>query len=328
MTTLRTGGAGTPRTLPPDALSGCVRSATRAPSLHNSQPWLFRITGDAVEVHADPRRRLDALDPAGRELFISVGAALFTLRLAIRREGFLTHCTLFPDPDDENFVARIAIGRPAEPSPAVVALADAIAHRHSNRGPFTEVPVPAVALELLRDAAGREDAVLSVADAATRDAIVALSRAADRSLRARGGYRAATIRSARHARRDGTPHLPVGPWDALESVPTRDFGLLPEQPPVTGPFEPYPMILVLATAGDDRQHWVTAGQALQRVLLAATWQNLATTPVSQPVEVPAVRRRLTAGAEGLWAQMVVRIGYGRPAPASPRRDLSEVLMPD
>ncbi|MEV4703019.1 Acg family FMN-binding oxidoreductase [Actinoplanes sp. NPDC049316] len=326
--TVRTGGADAPRTLPPAVLTGCVRSATAAPSLHNSQPWLFRVTGDGVDVYADPRRRLEGLDPAGRELFISVGAAVFTLRLAIRREGFLTRCALFPDPDDADLVARVTVGRPAVPSPAVEALADAIARRHSNRGPFTEDPVPATTLELLRDAAHREGAVLTVADAATRDAIVALSHAADRSLRARGGYRAEKSRSVRHPRRDGMPFSPVGPWDALEAVPTRDFGLLPEQPPETGAFEPYPTILVLSTPGDDRAHWVIAGQALQRVLLAATWQNLATTPASQPVEVPAVRRRLTDGARGLWAQMVIRIGYGRPAAATARRDLSEVLLPD
>ena len=83
--------------------------------------------------------------------------------------------------------------------------------------------------------------------------------------------------------------------------------------------------MVLATAGDDRPAWLRAGQALQRVLLTATWHNLATTPISQPVEIPAIREQLTDTASGVWAQMVLRAGYGRPTVSTPRRPLSDVI---
>jgi hypothetical protein len=85
--------------------------------------------------------------------------------------------------------------------------------------------------------------------------------------------------------------------------------------------------MVLATDGDTRHHWVRAGKALQRVLLTATWLNLSTTPISQPVEIPAVRELLTDTRAGVWAQMVLRVGYGRPAAATPRRPLAEVVVP-
>jgi hypothetical protein len=83
---------------------------------------------------------------------------------------------------------------------------------------------------------------------------------------------------------------------------------------------------VLSTDGDRREQWVHAGQALQRVLLTATRLKLATTPISQPVELPAVRELLTDTAAGRWAQIIVRLGYGQPAPATPRRPLAEVLL--
>ena len=50
----------------------------KAPSLHNSQPWLFHAGPAHVDVHADRARQLQVLDLAGRELLISVGAAVFT----------------------------------------------------------------------------------------------------------------------------------------------------------------------------------------------------------------------------------------------------------
>ncbi|MFI7542526.1 Acg family FMN-binding oxidoreductase [Actinoplanes sp. NPDC049599] len=312
-------------------LTACVRSATAAPSLHNSQPWRFRISADSVDVYADPRRRLDVLDPAGRELLISVGAAVFTLRLAIRGAGHLSDLELFPVEEEPDLVARVRVGKPMAPTPAAEALVAAIPHRHTNRWPFARSVVPADAVERLADAARREGGTLTVANAVSRNAILSLSQEADRALRSKGRYRAELARwTSPHAgRRDGVPATAIGPWDALEILPIRDFGLLqPRFDRAVAQFEPYPTIMVLATDGDTPRHWVNAGQALQRVLLTATWLNLATTPISQPVEIPGVRRLLTASGSGKWAQMVLRVGYGRPAVTTPRRPLAEVLLPD
>jgi len=309
-------------------LTGCVRTATAAPSLHNSQPWRFRVRGFAVDVYADPARRLRVLDPHGRELMISVGAALFTLRLAIRLAGYRSDMRLFPDPDEPDLVARVTTTHPARVTPAVEALAAAIAHRHTNRSPFARVSVPEDVLDHLRDAARWESAVLAVANVAGSDAILGMARSADRWLRGQPGYRTELARwTAPGIRHDGVPLWAAGPRDALETVPIRDFGELSGLPRRDEKFEPYPTIVVLATAGDRPPDWVRAGQALQRVLLAATWNGLATTPISQPVEVPAVRRRLLDPAAGLSVQLVLRIGYGKVADATPRRRLADMLVP-
>jgi hypothetical protein len=318
-------------TVPPSrkVLVDCVHSATTAPSLHNSQPWRFRIDGPAVEVYADPARRLEVIDPAGREQMISLGAAVFTLRLAIQRAGYHVEVTTFPRRDEPDLVARLVAGAPTVVSPATEALAEAIPHRHTNRRPFAQTPVPAEVLHHLVDAARREGVVLTVASPDGRERIMTMAFEAGRRLRDLPGYRAEldhwTGYSVRH---DGVPLWAVGPWDALEAVPVRDFGEFSELKRPVEPFEPYPTILVLSTDGDERPDWLRAGQALQRVLLTATWQNLATTPISQPVEVPQVRGLLTDAATGLDAQMVLRIGYGKVAGRSPRRSVSEVLLPD
>ena len=68
------------------------RVAARAPSLHNTQPWRFKATQDTIELYADQRRKLH-VDPIGREMLISCGAALFGLRLAIRSLQQSTACT-------------------------------------------------------------------------------------------------------------------------------------------------------------------------------------------------------------------------------------------
>jgi nitroreductase len=316
--------------LPDRVLAGCVAVAVLAPSLHNSQPWRFRIRGGEVEVLADPDRQLHALDPDGRELAISVGAALFTLRLAVRRHGRIPHVRLFPEPAEPDLVARVASGRTAQVTPAVQALADAVPLRHTNRWPFAPSVLSADAIEELTEAAQHEGASLEVAGAVSRNAILGLSQAAERRLRSQGAYRAELGQwtSRAPARRDGIPASAIGPWDAFERLPLRDFGLLaPRVIRSAERFEPYPTIVLLSTRGDGRREWVSAGQALQRVLLVATRLRLATTPISQPVEIPAIRELLTDTGTGRWAQMVLRLGHGSPAAVTPRRPLSEVLLP-
>ncbi|HEX8385847.1 MAG TPA: nitroreductase family protein, partial [Rubricoccaceae bacterium] len=58
-----------------------VRYAVLAPSARNTQPWRFHVAGNTLELWADRTRGLPVVDPAGRELTISCGAALYHLRL-------------------------------------------------------------------------------------------------------------------------------------------------------------------------------------------------------------------------------------------------------
>ncbi|WP_127507981.1 Acg family FMN-binding oxidoreductase [Actinoplanes solisilvae] len=310
-----------------DVLTECVRTATAAPSLQNSQPWQFRIRGSRIDVYADPSCHLPVLDPDGREHLISVGAAVFTLRLAIRRSGYRSDHVLFPDAGRPDLVARVTATGPSPVAPATEALAAAIPHRHTNRWPFAQTTVPVAVLDHLREAARREGALLAATGPAGRDAVLRLARRADHQVRARPGYREELRRwTATGPRPDGVPRWAAGPQDSWDALPIREFAEPGGGPHPSDRFEPYPTILVLATRGDQPSDWVRAGQALQRVLLTATWHGLATMPISQPIEEPSVRRLLLDPASGLTAQMLVRVGYGRTVGRTPRRPLAEVLL--
>ncbi|MGH3272773.1 MAG: hypothetical protein ACRDNZ_00405, partial [Streptosporangiaceae bacterium] len=77
--------AGMPPILP-DQARYLIATAARAPSVHNTQPWRFRVDRSVLELYYDPGRKL-RVDPLGREELISCGAALFGLRLAVRSLG-------------------------------------------------------------------------------------------------------------------------------------------------------------------------------------------------------------------------------------------------
>jgi hypothetical protein len=110
-------------------------------------------------------------------------------------------------------------------------------------------------------------------------------------------------------------------------MPIRDFGLIrPVRRRSRVPFEDEPTIAVLYTAGDTRWEWLRAGQALERALLTATVRGVATTLMTQPLEIPELRALLADSARGRVPQAIVRFGYGPPSPPSPRRSVSDVLL--
>src|SRR5260370_7699088 len=106
-----------------------IATATRAPSVHNTQPWRFKVGPSAIELHCDPRRKL-RVDPAGREMLISCGAALFGLRLAVRSLGYQPVVELLPDPARLRLMARV-MPRPADPITVLdPAILPALPHPH------------------------------------------------------------------------------------------------------------------------------------------------------------------------------------------------------
>src|SRR5438045_3052088 len=120
-----------------------VDCASPAPSVHNTQPWQFRATGDGLEVRADRERGLAYLDPSGRQLHLSCGAAVEFARLAVRDIGRDCVVTVLPDPQDADLLARLAVGEPKEPTDTERALAEAMPRRYTDRSPYDDTPVPA-----------------------------------------------------------------------------------------------------------------------------------------------------------------------------------------
>lgn len=318
-----------PGGVPRGALRACLEDAVAAPSVHNTQPWRFRLSAGTIEVLADRARRLEVLDPQGRELFISLGAAVFNLRAAMLARGRVPVLRLLPDAAEPDLAARITIGRPTRPPATAIMLAEAIPRRHTNRQPFTDIPVPAEALADLSAAADAEQARLVVTDPAGRDAVLDVVRIAEQRRRHDPAYWRELSEWTRPGaeRRDGVPPEAFGPWDALETVPIRDFSVVrPARRRKPAPFERAPTIAVLYTREDTPHEWLRGGQALERVLLTATVRGLASTIMTQPVEVPHLRALLEDGSDGYAAQAVLRFGYGPFSAASARRPLDEVVV--
>src|ERR1700754_2733281 len=154
-------------------LWGALRRAQRAPSVHNTQPWRWRLTDVGVELHADRTRHLVDTDPDQRDLIISCGAALHHLRVALAAAGLAASVDRLPNPDNSH-LATIR-PRPGSPEPADAELARGIELRHTDRRRFTAQSVPASVLADLTATATANGAVLHpVTDDASRRQLIAV----------------------------------------------------------------------------------------------------------------------------------------------------------
>jgi hypothetical protein len=317
---------------PNPAMRAWIWAATAAPSIHNSQPWLFEPDGDRIHVFLDRRRQLPALDGSGRAMHLSVGAAVFNLRVAMLDSGWFPRVRLMPDPNRPDLAATVTVGEPAPEIPGARLLAGAIPYRRSSRRPFVPGAMPADAVAALITAPAAEGGTLLLPGDSLRHEILHLVRVADLIQAEDARYRTelAAWTARRPHRADGVPKAAFGPKPNSTVLPLRDFGLVHGHHRKTAWFEPNPTLAVLYTRGDEPVDWLRAGMALQRTLLTATVKGLATSLMTQPIEVPAIRERLARPPFAAWyephaPQAVLRLGYAGRSPATPRRPVAEVL---
>ncbi|HZG89411.1 MAG TPA: NAD(P)H nitroreductase [Pseudonocardia sp.] len=309
-----------------------IELASRAPSVHNSQPWRWVVGPRSVHLYTDPRRRLPVTDADGRDMVLSCGAVLHHLRIALAAAGLTADVRRLPNPDEGDHLAAVTL-RPTGTDVATEAdmgLANAISARRTDRRRFGAWEVPAAFVEELVDRAAAQGAVLRAVPAGhPRRVLLAAIRDAARAQEADPRYRTETTMWTGTAV-DGIG-IPAGnllrdPLGTGGDTARRFTPGTLEQ----GVGEDGALLLVLGTASDDTLSQLRAGEAASAVLLHATLLGLATCPLSQPLEVGEtrimIRDRVLGGT--LSPQLVLRVGWaptGEPVRATPRRPVDDTV---
>ena len=320
---------------PAQQLEFLLQYAVLAPSSHNSQPWLFRIDGDAVELYADRSRGLPVVDPDDRELTISCGAALLNLRIAMRHFGRRDVVELLAKPHDSDLLARVRAGDPYNATPEDQLLFRSIPKRRTVRVKFEDRTLPDAMLVDLQTAARIEGASLEIVRGETRrGAVVDLVAEGDRVQMSNKSFRrelAAWVRPNRSSAKDGIPgygfgltdFLSVGGPFVLRTFDLGGFQAAKDRELADGS----PVLAVLSTEADTTRDWLAAGQALQRILLHARSHEICASFLNQPVELEELRPHLRDALDLTgFPQLVLRMGYGQDVRPTPRRDVNEVLI--
>jgi nitroreductase len=327
-----------------------VRAAVLAASAHNTQPWLFRITTNRVDLYAVTARNIGTIDSLRREMYISLGCALENLVLAADAHGLRSSVQLVPDPGDATFAARIDL---AAGAPRTSPLYKAIPIRHTNRAAYAARPVGAPSLSAMEALIDTPDVglVWLTSDSqkrAFREQTVRATEAiiADPEQAADDFVWYPRDWQALQAEKDGVTLDASGISPVLRTLgkllgvsrDQSDQGWLSatrdSQLPTAAAFG----TLATHQPGDNAQR-IQAGRIWQRMHLWATSQGLAMQPLNQVVE--RAEREQTAGLRpdfstevaamipeaGWHAVMPFRIGYPMvDALGSPRRPAEAVVV--
>ena len=320
--------------LPDYALRFVAEVAGRAPSVHNTQPWLIRGDRDgAVELLADASRQVHHADPGGRELIISCGGALFGLRLGIGLLGYEPQVDLFPDGVEGEVLAVLRRGRATEVDPTDRAMLSALTRRHTHRGAFTAEPVAPQLVTSLQRVVAAEGAELTVLTGARRTELATLVQEAEDRQQADPDYRQElrVWTPGRQGREDGVPTTAYAATPVAASageLAARDFGmgrrgqghLVPRHAGGAT------TVMALSTASDDRRAWLAAGAALHHALLVAADSWVFASLHTQPLQVPEVRDDVRSLVGAGPVQMLLTLGHAHVAPTTPRRPVHDVLV--
>ncbi|MER7667529.1 hypothetical protein ABTY61_03565 [Kitasatospora sp. NPDC096128] len=301
-----------------------IAAACAAPSIHNTQPWLFRTDAqaDTIEVFSHPLRRLPRTDPQGRALHLSVGAALFNLRVAAVHLSREPVVRLMPDPSVPNLLAVVRLaGRPRASLTRRPDLYRAVWQRRSSRFPFTPEPVPSAVLAEATEAAHQDGATLWLPEHTSRVHLLELTAEAEQ----RNGLAPERLAESLNwiagpGDDTGVPPRALGALDSDGLLPMRNFTPQRTAGRPKAEYEPDPRLLMLVTRSDHPVDWLHAGQALQHALLVLTLHGLRASMLHQALEWPDLRSRLARSLPHRGApQMLLRAGYGPVGFPTPRR---------
>jgi nitroreductase len=314
----------------PVALAEAAATAGYAPSIHNTQPWRWRVLPDRLELYADRSRQLSATDPDGRLLMLSCGAALDHARLALAAEGVDSAVRRLPDPARPDLLAELVPGQRQPVTGEAMRLVQSMQVRHTDRRPVSERPVPPGALDAIAHAVAglahlhvlTPDQVYDLAAAASRAGAV---EEEDPQIRAELAY------WTNRAGPEGTGlTAEVLPADQPRTtVPGRDFGT-PGSLPIGAGHDRAASYAVIYGDEDEPESWLRAGEALSAAWLTAQEHGVSLVPLSAAVEVPVTREALRGILADMgWPHIAMRLGLADPAhagpPHTPRMPAAQVI---
>ncbi len=315
-----------------------LRFAILAPSTYNTQPWRFRVSCDGVEIFADYTRRMPVADPGGRELLMSIGAAVMNLRVAAAHFGFGCDIAYNHSGASEAALANVRL-TPAvaqhQVDRALAPLFPFIMRRHTNRHAFLLSRIPVSVLERASALAdGTEARAMTSTDGERNARIADLVARGDRTLMADAAYRrniSAWVHAHAASHADGLPAQAFGfdgrlaaiaPWatrvlDLGKIRAAHDKNLCLEAPG-----------LIALCANDSTGNFLAVGELLECILLHLTCDGLHHSYFNMPVQVPELRTELQGVLDvSVPPQLLLRVGYSLSEPIrTPRRPIEEVVQ--
>jgi hypothetical protein len=315
-----------------------ISHATLAPSGHNTQPWKFSVDGNIVRIYPDFQRSLPVVDPDNHALYISLGCALENLMISANHNSLDGTVDYFPG-DEESECIRVSFSVNGDRGDED--LFDAIPVRQSNRSLYDQKAIPADHLQKLIDAIYYETVKIRTIDTNDQEiepVIDLVKEAAGIQFRDQQfveellSWVRFTKKEVKESRDGltaevmGFPNVPR--W--LGRLILKTFAKPESEASKTEKqIRSSSLLMLFISKKNDKKHWVDLGRSFERVALRATSLGIAHAHLNMPCEVEPVRNRLAthlALENDEQPLLLIRFGYAKERPRSPRRPLDEVIL--
>jgi hypothetical protein len=295
------------------ALAEAARVAGFAPSLHNTQPWRWRVDGATLELYADPIRQLTTVDAGGRLMVLSCGAALHHARIALAAQGLPVVVERLAGLGRPRLLARLSVSGHSTANPGAIRLLDTIQIRHADRWLMTDAIVDRSRFDTVRAAVEAEHSSLR-----------ALSPGDLLDLVVTGNCAQGLAEFDPRRRREPDPFSPETTGCRRDTGSTGELARYAQN-------DRGAVYAILFGSGDTPAMWLYAGEALSAGWLTATELSVRVLPLSAAGNGAGTRQVLCRLLPPLGEPfLVLRFGTVdpiHPGPCRPRPPVVQVVAP-
>jgi len=319
--------------IPEDIFLKIIRSAVKAPSSHNTQPWFFARENSDICIIPDFRRALPMADPEHRELFISLGCAAETAMIAARYYGYKPTLQIIASNTD----CPIKISLQKDDTNEQPELFSYIASRQTTRNLYENKLIPNEDIEKLKTRVSEKEVKIRIFTSHNEiqqfSPFVAEANAMQMGNRK---FKSELIKWMRFSEKDAMLQGD-GLYSSCSGIPSmgRMLGRFVLKNFVTAKSEEKRLlkqldntsVLVMFTSQrDNLENWIKTGMAFQRFALSSTKMNISHSYLNLPCQIPSVRNKMVLGfgLTGEYPQLLIRLGFSKKMPYSFRRRINDV----
>ncbi|SMO89950.1 Acg family FMN-binding oxidoreductase [Fodinibius sediminis] len=308
----------------------------KAPSGHNTQPWLFSIEENKIEVHPDFSRALLVVDSDSHALYTSLGCAVENIVIAATKYGLRSIVTIKEGKDNESF---IVISFTSDDSIQEDELLNHIEKRQSTRNEYSDQKVSEADLNILKNSFEFEgiELIILTGENEINNLEPLIIEGSNLQFKNKK-FVEELVRWVRFSERNAKQKAD-GLWGKCMGLPNipRFLGKIVMKYFRSAKSEAKRWKkLIDATAGfalfttvqNDIAHWIRLGRAFQRFGLTATKLGISHAHVNMPCEELEVREQLVKrfNLGSTHPLLLIRFGYSEKMPYSLRRGVDEVLI--
>lgn len=304
-----------------------VEQAIKAPSGHNTQPWLFALRENSISIYPDRTKALPVIDPNNRELFVSLGCATENLCISATHKCY--------DPivqiDPANSEIRVTLAR--KEHCIATPLFSQIASRQTNRSVYNAKLISEDKIESLRSLPRDPNVAIRffARGSSEFNKIATLIYEGNRIQMEDSAFRAELKQWMRYNKHHqdathdglsyavfGAPNLPK--W-LVRPIMSHMLNARTQNQSDKKKIESSSHFVLFTTKHDDIYDWVNLGRTLERFQLRTTEMGLAHAYMNQPNEIPELEELLTneLRLDDEYPTILLRIGYAPRMPYSLRR---------